>query len=85
MAEAQLSPDDHVRAVLLANHDEFRQLVSEHHMLDQRVQQISRLSYRTDQQHFEETSLKKRKLALKDRIETIVRQYHAGSPPLHAQ
>jgi uncharacterized protein YdcH (DUF465 family) len=80
MADAQLSSSDPVRAVLLENHDEFRQLVSEHHRLDERIQQLSSLSYLTDQQQFEEVSLKKRKLALKDRIESIVRQHHAASP-----
>jgi uncharacterized protein YdcH (DUF465 family) len=80
MADAQLSSSDPVRAVLLENHDEFRQLVSEHHRLDERIQQLSSLSYLTDQQQFEEVSLKKRKLALKDRIESIVRQHHATSP-----
>ena len=83
MPNAQLSPDD-VRAGLLENHDEFRQLVSEHHTLDERIQQLSSISYLTDQQQFEEVSLKKRKLALKDRIETIVRQYHRASP-MHTQ
>jgi hypothetical protein len=80
MAGAQLSPEDPVRAVLLENHDEFRQLVSEHHELDERIQQLSNLSYLTGPQQFEEIALKKRKLALKDRIETILRQHHAVSP-----
>jgi uncharacterized protein YdcH (DUF465 family) len=77
MADAQLSPDDTVRAVLLESHDEFRQLVSEHHRLDERIRQLSHVAYLTGPQQFEEISLKKQKLALKDRIEQIVRQYHA--------
>jgi uncharacterized protein YdcH (DUF465 family) len=77
MADAQLSSSDPVRTVLLENHDEFRQLVFEHHRLDERIRQLSNLSYLTDQQQFEEISLKKRKLALKDRIESIVRQQSA--------
>jgi uncharacterized protein YdcH (DUF465 family) len=79
MADAQLSSNDPVRAVLLESHDEFRQLVSEHHRLDARIQQLSSLSYLTNQQQFEEVSLKKRKLALKDRIESIVRQHYASA------
>jgi uncharacterized protein YdcH (DUF465 family) len=81
MAGAQLSSDDPVRAGLLESHDEFRQLVSEHHRLDERIRQLSGLPYLSHQQQFEEVSLKKRKLALKDRIESIVRQHAAGSPP----
>ena len=82
MANAQLSPDDPVRAVLLENHEEFRQLVSEHHQLDERIQQLSSLSYPTNQQQFEEAALKKKKLALKDRMHSILRQHHTESPPL---
>jgi uncharacterized protein YdcH (DUF465 family) len=85
MADAQLSPDDSVRAVLLEHHEEFRQLVSEHHRLDERIQDLSRSSYLTDQQQFEEVSLKKQKLALKDRIEHIVRQHHGVSSSLRPQ
>ena len=84
MADAQLSPDDPVRAVLLENHEEFRQLVSEHHQLDERIRQLSSLIYLTDQQRFEEISLKKKKLALKDRIQSILRAHHTESPP-HAR
>jgi uncharacterized protein YdcH (DUF465 family) len=81
MAGAQLSPDDPVRAVLLESHEEFRQLVSEHHQLDERIHQLSSLAYLTDQQQFEEISLKKKKLALKDRIQSILRAHHTESPP----
>ena len=75
MADARLSPDHTVRAVLLENHDEFRQLVSEHHSLDEQVRHLSALPYLTEQQQLEQVALKKRKLALKDRIERIVRHH----------
>jgi len=63
-----------VKDVLLRTNDDFRQLASEHHELDERIQQLARLAYLTDQQQFEEISLKKRKLALKDRMAEIMRQ-----------
>lgn len=85
MADAQLSFDDPVRAVLLQSHEEFRQLVSEHHSLDQQVQQLSSTATLTEQEKIQETALKKRKLAIKDRIEHIVRQHAAAHPsPLRA-
>lgn len=84
MMSGQLSPDDPVRSVLLERSEEFRQLVSEHHQLDERIQQLATLSYPTDQQQFEEAALKKRKLALKDRIQSILRAHHTESPP-HAR
>ena len=79
MADAQLPQDDDVRAALLQQDETFRQLVSEHHALDEQIRHLAALSYPTARQHYEEISLKKRKLALKDRIESIVRTRHPAN------
>ena len=68
-----------VKAALLQTNEGFRQLVLEHQALDAQLRQISTSSHVTDQQHFEEVALKKKKLALKDRIEAIIRM--GGSMP----
>ena len=74
MADAQLpDPTGDVEDVLLRTNDELRQLVTEHHNLDERIRSFSSFPYLTDQQQYEEISLKKQKLALKDRIAAIVR------------
>jgi uncharacterized protein YdcH (DUF465 family) len=73
MTDAQLPMKDPVKAALLRTDDGFRQLVQEHQALDERIRHLSNLNYPTDQQRYEEISLKKKKLALKDRIEAIVR------------
>ena len=80
MADAQLRPADDVKASLLQTDEAFRQLVSEHHDLDERIRHLSDLAYLTDQQRYEAASMKKRKLALKDRIEAMLRSRDAGSP-----
>jgi len=49
--------------------------VHEHHMLDERVRQLSSLTYLTDQQQLEEAALKKRRLALKDRVAARLREF----------
>ena len=72
MADAQLPVKDDVKAALLRSDEGFRQLVSEHHALDEQIRQLSSLTYLSHQQQYEETALKKRKLALKDRIEAHV-------------
>jgi uncharacterized protein YdcH (DUF465 family) len=78
MADAQL-PDKttDVKDVLLRTDETFRQLVSEHHRLDELIRHLSSLTHLTDQQQYEESSLKKQKLAIKDRIEAIVRGQRA--------
>ena len=80
MADAQL-PLEEVKAVLLRTDEHFRQLVSEHHELDERIRSLTTQSYLSDQQQFEEVALKKRKLALKDRIEAVVREHLTLTPP----
>ena len=70
---AQAPRSDEVKAELLQTNEIFRQLVSEHKALDEPIRYLSTVSFLSDQQQIEETSLKKKKLALKDRIEAMVR------------
>jgi uncharacterized protein YdcH (DUF465 family) len=79
MTHAQLPSDDDVKAVLLRTDDTFRQLVWEHQELDEQIRRLSSLSHLSDQEQLEETALKKKKLALKDRIEAIMRGHHPPS------
>ena len=72
MADAQLRLDD-TKGDALRGGNELQQLVAEHHELDERIHHLSLSTYLTDQQQFEEVQLKKRKLALKDRIEALLR------------
>jgi uncharacterized protein len=81
MAEAQLQEKDDVKATLLRTDEAFRQLVTEHQALDDKIRDLSTAAHLTDQQQFEEISLKKQKLALKDRIEAMMRQQFPISPP----
>jgi len=74
MADAQLRLEDDVKVPALRNGQDLQQLVSEHQDLDERIRHLSALSYLTQQQQYEEALLKKRKLALKDRIEAVRRQ-----------
>ncbi|HKW03296.1 MAG TPA: YdcH family protein [Vicinamibacterales bacterium] len=82
MADAQLPVKDDVKSALLRTDEAFRQLVTEHQALDEKIRHLSSLSHLSDQQQYEETALKKQKLALKDRIEAIVRRQPPVSPPL---
>ena len=83
--DAQLRVEDDVKASLLRTDEAFRQLVTEHHDLDERIRHLSTFAYQTDQQHYEEIALKKRKLALKDRIEAMMRSRHGSPLPAPSQ
>ncbi len=60
---------------LLESDQQFRQLAEQHHQLDDRLHQLIEKHYLSATEQIEEVTLKKRKLALKDQMETIVREY----------
>src|SRR6476620_11095114 len=60
---------------LLQTDEEFNQLAVQHHQLEDRLQQLTSKHYLSEPEQVEEITLKKRKLALKDRMEVILRQH----------
>jgi uncharacterized protein YdcH (DUF465 family) len=63
-----------VRNRLLEN-EQYRQLAEQHHELDDRLHELTVRSYLSDAEQLEEVKIKKRKLALKDEMERIARDY----------
>lgn len=70
-----------IKDQLLRTDEAFRQLVTEHHDLDERVKHLSSLAFLSTPEQIEEVSLKKRKLRLKDQIEAALRR-HSGAETL---
>jgi uncharacterized protein len=68
-----------VKNLLLQHDDQFRQLVEQHHQLDHRLHELTDKHYLSPTEQLEEVNLKKRKLALKDRMEAIVREFRGGN------
>jgi uncharacterized protein YdcH (DUF465 family) len=60
---------------LLANDAKFRDLALQHGHYEDRLSQLSALHYPSAEEQMEESTLKKKKLYLKDQMETILRQY----------
>lgn len=69
-AEAQ-----EVKSHLLRENDQYRQLAERHHELDDRLHQLAERHYLSTAEQFEEVTLKKQKLALKDRMEQMAREF----------
>lgn len=69
---------------LLQSDDEFRQLATQHHDLDEKIHNLARRHFLSEPEQLEETRLKKRKLQLKDQMETILRRYRGGPETAHA-
>jgi uncharacterized protein YdcH (DUF465 family) len=62
---------------ILETNPEYRELASKHHSLDDRLHELEARHYLTDDEQFEEVSLKKRKLLIKDRMESIMREHRS--------
>ena len=65
----------HTKTVLLQRDDTYRELAAQHHQLDDRLHELTEKHYLSTSEQLEEVTLKKRKLALKDRMEEIARGY----------
>ena len=79
LAEAQ-----EVKNFLLHSDPHYRELAERHHQLDDRLHELTDRHYLSTSEQLEEVTLKKRKLALKDQMEQIAREYaqargHNGS------
>ena len=72
-AEAQ-----EVKTLLLQGNDHYRQLAEQHSQLDRRLHELTDKHYLSSTEQFEEVTLKKKKLALKDRMEEIAREFAHG-------
>ena len=67
--------EQEIKNLLLQNDDQYRQLDEQHHQLDHRLHELTEKSYLSTSDRLEAVTLKKRKLALKDRMEGIARDY----------
>ena len=66
---------------LLRTDEQFRQLATQHHELDERIHTLATRHYLSEPEQLEEVTLKKRKLHLKDQMESILRRH---TESLHA-
>jgi uncharacterized protein YdcH (DUF465 family) len=70
-----MSTADPVRDELLKSNQEFRELVHQHEDFEKRLSELAHLTYPNDDEQFEEATLKKKKLAVKDEIYSIMQQH----------
>jgi uncharacterized protein YdcH (DUF465 family) len=70
-----MSTADPVRDELLRSNQEFRELVHQHEDFEKRLSELTHLTDPTDDEHFEEATLKKKKLAVKDEIYALMQQH----------
>ncbi len=69
---------DPVRDELIKQNPNFRDLVQQHQNYERRLLELAELTYPNDEEQLEETTLKKKKLNVKDEIYAIM-QNHSHS------
>ncbi len=73
--------DVDTREYLIQNDQEFRQLVQRHQSFESQLEALKNRSFLNEQEKFEETIIKKKKLAIKDQMQVRIHDYQVG----HAQ
>jgi uncharacterized protein YdcH (DUF465 family) len=75
---------DELKRKLLQIDEQFRQLATKHHDLDERLHNYAERQYLTEPEQVEEVTLKKQKLQLKDQMESILRRHTTDGQAPHA-
>jgi uncharacterized protein YdcH (DUF465 family) len=84
--EAEMPTDfEELKRKLLQTDEEFRQLATKHHDLDEKLHNYAERHYLTPPEQIEEVTLKKEKLHLKDQMESILRRYNGDGEALPAR
>ena len=76
---------EELKRKLLQEDEAFRQLATQHHDLDEKLHTYATRNYLTEPEQVEEITLKKQKLHLKDRMETILRRHGTEPAQLSAR
>ncbi len=64
-----------VKDELFNKNQTFRDLVQQHQTYEKRLNELAELTYPNDEEQLEETTLKKKKLRLKDEMYEIMQKY----------
>jgi uncharacterized protein YdcH (DUF465 family) len=70
----EITKADSLKEELMASNPEFREMAREHGRYEQRLSELSALTYPSDEEQLEEVTLKKKKLVLKDQMYSLMLQ-----------
>jgi uncharacterized protein YdcH (DUF465 family) len=78
-----ITSTDSLKEELINRDPEFRELAREHTRYEQRLSELTALAYPSDEEQLEEITLKKKKLALKDQMYSMMLQYQKNQSLSH--
>ncbi|HEY8184700.1 MAG TPA: DUF465 domain-containing protein [Pyrinomonadaceae bacterium] len=74
---------DKLKEELMNRDPEFRELAREHTRYEERLKELTALAYPSDEEQLEEVTLKKKKLALKDQMYSLLMQHEKSQSLSH--
>ena len=79
----EMTQADNLKEELMTSNPELRELAREHGRYETRLSELSALSYPSDEEQLEEITLKKKKLALKDQMYSIMLKHEQSVKTAH--
>ncbi len=79
----EMTNTDSLKEQLIMSDPEFRDLAREHGRYEERLSELSALAYPSTEEQLEEITLKKKKLAIKDQMHSIMLQHQHGPDSSH--
>jgi uncharacterized protein YdcH (DUF465 family) len=79
----EMSKADSLKEELMTSNPEFRELAREHGRYEARLSELSALTYPNEEEQLEEITLKKKKLALKDQMYSLMLQHEKTANTEH--
>jgi len=64
--------EEEIKEQLMSSNPDFRRLVEEHHQYDVRLKELRSHPHLSEQDHLDEVNIKKKKLQLKDQMNSMV-------------
>ena len=74
---------DWLKEELMNRDPEFRELAREHTRYEERLSELTALAYPSEEEQLEEVTLKKKKLALKDQMYSLIMQHQKSQSVSH--
>jgi len=76
--------EEEIKQQLMSSSPEFHRLVEEHHQLEGKLQELQAHQFLSEKDLIEEATLKKKKLHLKDTMNTLIRTFRNDMSHQHS-
>lgn len=70
-----ITKEDDIKDYLLSNDADFRRMAEEHRSYEDQLEALTDRSHVTDREQYQEATLKKKKLRLKDQMSRMIQRY----------